>query len=53
MHHTICDAARSTRHNEGTGPGVATRYGRRQKPRFLPPETKAMSEKVAEGDFLQ
>jgi hypothetical protein len=31
--------------------GVATRHGKRQKPRFLPLETKLMSEKSAAGDF--
>jgi hypothetical protein len=34
-------------------PGVATRKGRRQKPRFLPPQPKLMSEKIAAGDFFQ
>jgi hypothetical protein len=33
--------------------GVATLCRRRQKPRFLPPETKLMSEKIAAGDFFQ
>jgi hypothetical protein len=33
--------------------GVATRQPRRQKPRFLPPETKLMSGKIAKGDFSQ
>jgi hypothetical protein len=31
------------------GMGVATRRGRRQKPRFLPPGAKLMSEKSAAG----
>jgi hypothetical protein len=35
------------------GTGVATRQVRRQKPRFLPPATKPMSEKSAAGDFFQ
>jgi hypothetical protein len=34
------------------GPGVATRNGRQQKPRFLRPETKPKSEKSAAGDFF-
>jgi hypothetical protein len=38
--------------DEPLRPGVATRPGRRQKPRFLPPATKLMSEKSAVGDFF-
>jgi hypothetical protein len=37
---------------DAPGPGVATRQGRRQKPRFLAPEAKLMSEKSAAGDFF-
>jgi len=33
------------------GPGVATQHGRRQKPRFLSPETKLMSEKAPQATF--
>jgi hypothetical protein len=33
------------------GPGVATRHGRQQKPRFLLPETEPQSEKIVETIF--
>jgi hypothetical protein len=36
---------------KSAGPGVATRCRRRQKPRFLPPETKLMSEKAPQATF--
>ena len=40
--------------NQNTGPGVATRHPRRQKPRFLPPETKLVVRKKrpSRGDFF-